>query len=84
MAEGNDDLGNILRNTSMNIGGEMRTMFDWLNLDFDQLFPSNLTPEQKREAMKAYQQTIDALYQAAISGDFDLNNIAESVKKVIQ
>ena len=80
--EGNDDAKKIFESTKVKIGENMRSMYDMMSLDYTELF-GNLTGQQKEQAVKAYQSLLNGLYQAAISGNYDLNNIAGSLQEIL-
>ena len=75
----------MFKNTKMKIGNEMRSMFDMMDptKQFYDLFPKDLTPEQKASAVQSYQGLINALYQAAISGNYNLDDIAGSLQEIL-
>jgi len=75
----NEDAKKMFEHTKMSLGGEQRSMYDMLSLDFKTLFPDELTGPQRKAAMDAFQGMLNSMYQAAISGDYDLNDIAASV-----
>ena len=86
----NKDLKKQFEHTTINLGGTARNMLEMLGegMDSNQLFNSlfnnnNLTNEQKRNVQESYQKLINGLYQAAVSGEYDLDDITTSVKKII-
>ena len=87
--KGDDDLRKRFENTQINFNGAMRSMMDILGegQNKDELFQSlfgGLTGDDKKNAQKAYQTMLNGLYQAAISGEYDLDDIGASVQKVLK
>ena len=92
----NKDLKERFENTSMNLGGTMHNMLEMLGQDangniipkealFDQLFGGKeFTPDQKRGIQESYQKMLNGFYQAAINGDYNLDDIAASVQKIVE
>ena len=78
----NKDAQNVFKNTKIKLGNDIRSMYDMMTLEYSTLF-GGLEGKQKESAVKAYQGLLDGLYQAAISGNYDLDNIAGSLQEIL-
>ena len=84
----NEDLETQFANSSVKLGEKMFSMLDLFGDNqskqqlFNNLFGDITDEKQKKEVQKAYQTMINGLYQAAISGDYDLDDIAASFQKI--
>ena len=81
------EAADMFKNTKLSLGGQQRSMYEMLNSSFDELWVSgpNAIPEKyRKQAAKSFQGLLNSFYQAAISGDYDLNDIAKSVKNIMQ
>ena len=81
----NKEIKSVYEHTKLSFLGKQQSMYDLLSIDdFKTLFPDTLDSETKQKAMKAYQGMLESFYQAAISGNYDLDHIAESVQQILK
>lgn len=83
--EGNKEAETIFRNTTISLGGKQQSLYNMLNKNFEQLWGNEkvIPPQYREKAAKTFQGLINSFYQAAITGDYNLDDIAASVKDVI-
>ena len=82
----NKEVKKIFENSSVNFGnGIKHSMYEMLDIGdddaFKKLFPTELEGDAKKAALKTYRGVMNSLYQAVLSGDYDLDNIAASAQK---
>jgi hypothetical protein len=58
------------------INGKTMSMAEWLSLEFNDL-------GLDQDGLRAYNKAISAFYTAAMSNDYDLDKVADSVKQVL-
>lgn len=78
------DAKKLFENTKMRLGGQSYNMYDMLVKRYEDTWETmELSGENKKKAMTAFQGMLNSFYQAAISGNFDTADIAASVQKVM-
>lgn len=74
--DGNDNFNEDLANAMGSVKIDGHTLAEMINWDFSDF--------NSMEQAKAFTDTLSALYTAALSDDFDIDNVADSVYKVLQ
>jgi len=75
ITEGNAKYNKDLANAMSSIKIDGHTLAEMINWDFSDF--------NSMEQAKAFTDTLSALYTAALSDDFDIDNVADSVYKVL-